>query len=78
MQFHAQARMSIMRVMNAAEKVRLAQALHPSRQAAHLEVANEELKEAVRLLLEAQVALSPMRKFLSYEERHGKKAVSEA
>jgi len=69
--FHVLSRSAMMRVMTATEKARLAQALHPSRQAAHLEVAAEELRVAVQMLLDATVELAPMRKFLSYEERHG-------
>lgn len=72
-QLHLNARVALMHVMAATEKARLAEALHPSRQAAHLDVADAELKEAVRLLLDAAVALSPMRRFRSYEERQAAK-----
>jgi hypothetical protein len=49
--FHMNTRMAVLRAMSAAEKARLAEALHPSRQAAHLDVAMAELRAAVAALL---------------------------
>lgn len=71
--FHLNARAAMCRVMNATERARLAEALHPSRQAKHLDESALQLDEAMQLLARAVHDLSNMRKFRSYEERKGKK-----
>jgi len=67
--FHLNARAAMCRVMNATERARLAEALHPSRQANHLDESARQLDEAMQLLARAIHDLSDMRKFRSYEER---------
>lgn len=68
-EFHMAVRIAILQLINAAERARVAQALHPSRQARHLDVAEASLQEAINELRTASKKLKPLRKFRSYEER---------